>query len=276
VLPESITSTLGGASVIGYPALVDAGSHAALRVMASGRERDDAHPTGVRRLLLSECALSTKRVTTRWSGTQALALASSPYPSTEALVDDLQRAAIARLTPAASDVRDVNAYERARADVRDRLEDAVHALVRDVLPVLDARRDLEAAIGDATSMALLSTLADIRDHTGALVGAGFIGTTPEQRLRDLPRYLKAATHRLSKAAQDPDRDASLAWQVREVASEVDAARQAQARSTAARGALVKAPWLVEELRVSLFAQHLGTSEPVSATRIRALLAAEAR
>ena len=271
-LPMSITATVGSASVIGYPGLADTGGQAALRVMLSAGDRDAAHPDGVRRLLLTECALPTNRITTRWSGTDALTLASSPYSSTGALVEDLQRTAIARLTPEVGQVRDAAAYARTREMVRTGLEDAVHTLVGEVLPVLHARRELESAIGEATSLALLATLTDIREHTGTLVGAGFISATPAERLRDLPRYLKAATHRLAKAADNPDRDASLAWQVREVAADVAAAPEAHAGADhPGRAERERAQWLVEELRVSLFAQHLGTSEAVSAKRIRALV-----
>lgn len=124
-------------------------------------------------------------------------------------------------------------------------------------------------------MALLAVVADLRAQSAALVGDGFIERTPLDRLPHLPRYLKGALVRLEKAHDDPNRDAALMWQVREVADELATVRSAyeSGRPDPVQAAnLERARWMVEEFRVSLFAQSLGTSEPVSAKRIRALLA----
>jgi len=111
------------------------------------------------------------------------------------------------------------------------------------------------------------------------VGEGFVVRTPADRLKDLPRYLRAQIHRIEKAQEHPARDAELAWRVREVVTDVDKLRHTLdvSRLEPARAAeLDRIRWMVQEFRVSLFAQHLGTDGPVSEKRIRSALAAWGR
>ena len=252
----------GSGGVRGYPAVVDLAGTPTLTVLALPDA--EAHARGVRRLLLTELALPVKRVTTRWTGAEALALGASPYASTDALVADLQLAAVTALTPEAATIRTADAYAAARARVRDGLEAEVHRLAQLAITALATARELDAEIRAATSLALLATVSEVRNQSTSLVGAGFIATIPPSQLRHVPRYLNALRRRLVAAAENPSRDASLAWQVREVEDE-----------WAASGSPDDVRWMIEELRVSLFAQQLGTEGTVSAQRIRKALAAAA-
>jgi len=285
VVPLVVETPVAGIVVRGYPALVEEPGPAralqvALRVLADPNLQSAAHRRGLRRLLVLETGLATARITTRWSGTQALTLAASPYRSTDALVADVQLAAVdalldARLPAAGSAVRDAVAYAALREAVRRDLEDTVFRLVADLVAVLTVARELDGAIRSATSLALLNTLQDIRDQAAALVHDGFVAETGAARLPHLVRYLKAARHRLSKAADDPHRDAETAWRIRELEDAYADARARAARSApdAARAAaLAEVRWMLEELRVSLFAQQLGTPGPISEKRIRTVLA----
>ncbi len=288
VLPEVIESDIGGGTIVrGYPTIVEEvgpkGATAALRVLADSAASQASHARGVRRLLLAECALADKRITTRWTGAQALSLAASAYRNTPALVEDLQLAAVTALTtprapghPDAGAVRDADSYAAARAHVRHHLEDDVFLMVARVIAALDASRELDAAVRASTSLSLLATLTDVRALASDLVGEGFISRTPPARLKDLPRYLRAATHRIAKAKENPSRDAELAWRVSAVSNEFDRVRSSIdiPRLVPARAAeLDRVRWMIEEYRVSLFAQHLGTDGPVSDKRIRSSLAA---
>ncbi len=126
----------------------------------------------------------------------------------------------------------------------------------------------------ALPAALIGVATEIRTHADSLVGGDFLARTPLSRLDDLPRYLTADLKRLEKAAQAPSRDAASAFHVKEAEDMVRTVREAAAKGRPDDGALQRlehARWLLEEFRVSLFAQSLGTSEPVSAKRIRALL-----
>jgi len=289
-LPAAVSTDLGGGVVVrGYPAVVeeqDAKGEpvVALRVLADANAQAREHARGVRRLLLSETALQTGRITSRWNGTQSLTMAASPYRNTDALVADLQLAAVVALTsggsgqygeqPDVAAIRDADAYAAARAFVRTHLEDQVHQVVGHVVAALTASRNLDAEIRASNSLALLNTLTDLRDQAAGLIHDGFVSQTPPRRLSHLTRYLRAASYRLEKAQGNPNRDAELAWRVHDVEEAYQRARAAYAQGPAdpVRAAdLAEVRWLIEELRVSLFAQQLGTDGPVSEKRIRKLL-----
>jgi len=290
-LPEVVEATGSGGLVRGYPTLVDeatarggagAGSGVAVRVLADEALVASSYARGLHRLLLTDIGLSAGRVTSRWTGQQALALAATPYPSTSALVSDVQLAAIERLVGRhlgarrPDEVRDGAAYAALRAAVRDGLEDEVHRVVGDLVVVSTAWREALAAVRSSSSLALVGAARDVRAQVDALVHDGFVAQTGADRLPQLTRYLRAATARLVKAAENPHRDDALAAQVREVAAAYDEARAraATARPDPVRDeALTAVRWQLEELRVSLFAQQLGTPVPVSPTRIRKALAA---
>nr|WP_264029379.1 ATP-dependent RNA helicase HrpA [Cellulosimicrobium sp. SH8] len=290
-LPATVSTDLGGGVVVrGYPAVVEEQDAkgkpvVALRVLADANAQTREHARGVRRLLLSETALQTGRITSRWNGTQSLTMAASPYRNTEALVADLQLAAVIALTsggsgqhgaqPDATTIRDAEGYAAARAFVRAHLEEQVHQVVGHVVAALTASRNLDAEIRASNSLALLNTLTDLRDQAAGLIHDGFVSQTPPRRLPHLTRYLRAASYRLEKAQTNPNRDAELAWRVHDVEEAYQRARAAYAQGPAdpVRAAdLAEVRWLVEELRVSLFAQQLGTDGPVSEKRIRKLLA----
>ena len=280
VLPAVVETRVGAGTVVrGHPALVEEqdakGSPVvALRVLGDAASQAAEHARGVRRLLLQEVGLAPARVTSRWTGTQALTLAASPYRNTEALVADVQLAAVNALVPDAADVRDAAAYAKVRDHLRDELEDEVFRVVGHVVAVLTAARTLDGEIRAGTSMALLNTLTDLRDQIAGLVHDGFVSQTPPRRLPHLVRYVRAASYRLEKAQTNPNRDAELAWRVHDVQQAYERALAAYAagRPDPARAAeLAEVRWLIEELRVSLFAQQLGTDGPVSEKRIRKIL-----
>lgn len=265
-LPE-LPEVLEAGPVRAYPTLIEEkGGTVAVRSLADESERPAAAHRGLRRLLLLDAGLATARITSRWNGTQALTLASSPYGTTDALVTDVQLAAIDRLIGPQREVRDAGTYGSLRSKVRDGLEDAVHAIVGDLVAVLTAERELDAEIRSRSSLALLATAQDVRSQAQRLVHDGFVSEVGADRLPHLTRYLRAARHRLVKAAENPQRDADLAWQVQDVEAAYDDAVE-KGRS------VDDVRWQLEELRVSLFAQQLGTPTPVSTTRIKKALAA---
>lgn len=285
VLPEVIETTASGVPVRGYPGLVlsdvtAAGARAtsgtgtpsvSLRVHSDPAERDAAHSQAVRELILGEVAFADGRITSRWSAPQSLTLAAGPYATTPALVRDLQRAAVMALTPNAVQIRDYKTYIQQRDEVRLALEDAVYGVVGHVVAALTAARDLDSRLRSTTSLTLLATATELRQQESDLLRDGFISKTPPHRLPHLVRYLRAAIARLDKAEQDPQRDANLAQRVTSVRDSyrrLDERRRAEGKPVTD---IADVPWLIEELRVSLFAQQLGTDGPVSEKRIHKVL-----
>ncbi|WP_159813448.1 ATP-dependent RNA helicase HrpA [Actinomyces sp. zg328] len=307
-IPITVESTgTAGLVVRGYPALVASGGAARLRpggagggvtpgkptaptadltilsdAVAQGRE----HPAGVIALAQARVALPTGRITSRWSGRESLTLAASPYRSTEALVADLQLAAARAVAErwasgtgrGLAEVREKAAFDELAGAMREGLEDEVHRIALIVVRALEAQREVQDAVDAHASLALLTTLQEVREQAAALIADGFITATPTGRLRHLPRYLKALAMRVERAASSPSaaaQDAALAYQAREALAGVERARERAAAlppDAAREAALAEARWMVEELRVSLFAQTLGTSQKVSPQRISKLLA----
>ncbi|MFH5821303.1 ATP-dependent RNA helicase HrpA [Georgenia sp. AZ-5] len=253
----------------------------ALRVLADAAEQARAHRLGLRRLVLIETALNTQRVTTRWTGKEALTLAASPYRNTDELVADVQLAAVGALVDewtaahGGRPVVDADAHGELVAHVRAHLEERVHRVIGQVVATLEAHRDLEATIKGATSMFLLNTLTEVRDQVARLVYPGFVSATPPGQLVHLPRYLRAAQRRIERAQVNVHQDADLAWKVGELEDAYDTAVEARSRlapDPASEAGLDRVRWLIEELRVSFFAQQLGTPVKVSDKRIRKALA----
>ncbi len=286
-IPASVESAgRAGLVVRGYPALVAASARSAdLRILPDAAAQLGAHGAGVTALALARTALPAARVTSRWSAQESLILAASPYRTTEALVEDVQAAA-ARIVAgrwaasasgcALAEVRSREVFQALVGVMRDELEDEVYRVARYAAAALTAAREVERVVGEHTSLTLLNTLQEVREHAAALVPEGFITATPPEHLAHLERYLRALVMRVEKAASSPSaasQDAALAFQVSQAQEVVDKAR-AKAASLPAdpqREALLEeARWMVEELRVSLFAQTLGTSRKVSLQRITKL------
>ena len=284
-LPRSITQTSGSMTLRAFPALVPQGSAAApaagVRVMASAAEADREHRAGLARLLLSRVALATNRVTTRWTGREALMLAASPYADTAALVADAQLASALALvdelsTPA--DVRDPEAFETLVAAARDAHEDRVYQILSHVVRALEASAEADAAVRSHPQASLEETTRDVAAHGKTLLYEGFVSATPASALPHLARYLRAGAVRIERAASSPGalaRDLEDMDRIHQVEAEIAATREAlERRPYDARrdAALTQARWMAEELRVSMFAQTLGTPNKVSMKRLLGVLA----
>ena len=284
-LPRSITQTSGTMTLRAFPALVPQGSAAApaagVRVMASAAEADREHRAGLARLLLSRIALATNRVTTRWTGREALMLAASPYADTAALVADAQLASALALvdelsTPA--DVRDPEAFETLVAAARDAHEDRVYQILSHVVRALEASAEADAAVRSHPQASLEETTRDVAAHGKTLLYEGFVSATPASALPHLGRYLRAGAVRIERAASSPGalaRDLEDMDLIHQAEAEIAATREAlERRPYDARrdAALTQARWMAEELRVSMFAQTLGTPNKVSMKRLLGVLA----
>ena len=284
-LPRSITQTSGSMTLRAFPALVPQGSAAApaagVRVMASAAEADREHRAGLARLLLSRIALATNRVTTRWTGREALMLAASPYADTAALVADAQLASALSLvdelcTPA--NVRDPEAFETLVAAARDAHEDRVYQILSHVVRALEASAEADAAVRSHPQASLEETTRDVARHGKTLLYEGFVSATPAFALPHLARYLRAGAVRIERAASSPgalSRDLEDMDRIHQAEADIAATRQAlERRPYDARrdAALTQARWMAEELRVSMFAQTLGTPNKVSMKRLLGVLA----
>ncbi len=272
-LPDVVDTRVAGGVVRGYPALVDEKDSVALRIESTADRAGRATHAGIRRLLLLGSPSPVGYVLDHLTSAEKLALAASPYPSAKALIEDA-RAAVAdaviahSVTPARTRAQFEALRDAFSASVVDELFQTVSLAAR----ILTLQRDVERAIRQQNSMTLLGALGDVKAQVSGLIHPGFLSRTGLARLAHLPRYLQAALERVNGLPDNPGRDRQ-----RMTEFERSAAAFAEAGGTIplppeASASLVKVRWLLEEYRVSLYAQRLGTAEPVSAQRITKALA----
>lgn len=237
----------------------------------------EAKATMLWRGALDALRLPSERVSSRWLGTEALMLASAPYHSTKDLVEDLQLAAVKRLLPRIGELADDAALAASVADITEVFEDTVYAVAHDVITILQRYAEIDKAVSGPADLPMLSVLQSIREHIASLVHPGFIGATPPYALPRIATYLHADMLRLSKAKADKNRDVRWAWEADEAKQLVDAAQaRANAEPAGPRHETLAnqaetARWMLEELYVSMWAQELGATGPVSLQRIRKAL-----
>ena len=286
-LPTSIESQAQGLTIRAFPALVPQGKPenplAGMRVMANASQARSEHGLGVANLVLRRVQLSTKRVSTRWSGREALMLTSTPYRSSEALIADAQWASVRTLTVSLSGnqglwaVRDRSSFDDLSQRVRDLHEDQVYSIIEVVVRAMESWAQLQDTLATADAQAYSSLREDVERIANSLVFNGFIAATPIERLRNLPRYIQAQSLRVRKASRSPSdlaRDERSAQALAQVDDELNELRDLMdTRPFDARhaSAFEELLWMREELRVSLFAQELGTARKISPQRMLAAI-----
>lgn len=261
----------GEAGVPAYPALVDAGESASLRIFADRNEALEQHPRGVRRLMDIALADKAKQARKQLPVPPKTGLLYASIESQERLRGDLVDAAMnAVLADGLGEIRDPAAFAKRRdaagrdlfgeAMARLKLAENILAHVAELKPLLEA-----PLMGWARG-----NLDDLEQQLAALVHPGFLRETPAEALAQYPRYLRAMILRSERAKRDPPRDQARMLELRPF---LDALEEAQARGLRDRTQWQALRWDLEELRVSLFAQELGARTGISAKKLAQRVAA---
>ena len=258
--------------LVGHPALVDQGTNVGVRVANTAEKAARWQARGLRRLVLLVSPDPTRSVFIHLSNSEKIALASGPYANLNALLADTRLKATGdliaahRIDPDA--VRDEAAFRAVVDAVRPDAADRMQAITRITARVLTRWAQVRAELARRPDS---DTKDDIAAQLENLIFDGFISATPEPHFTRLDKYVHAIDVRLKGWAANPAREA----QNLEVITELEdayAAVIARYEVGELPVAAVEAGWLLEELRVSLFAQSLGTAQPVSAKRVRGVLA----
>ena len=264
-LPKLVERTSGAHTVRGYPALVDEGATAAIRVFASTGEQRTAMREGTRRLLRL-CVPSPVKAAERSISPRArLVLGSIPDGSLTALLEDCADAAVDALVREPPWTRD--RFAELRACVAGELVAATVELVGRVEQVLAAAHDVRLGLPAQPPGSQTEAIEDIRDQFRRLLPPGFVTAAGGDRLADITRYLQAVRRRLDVLPRDIDTDRARMLRVRAVRDAYDELVRALPATRARAQDVVDIGWQIEELRVSLWAQQLGTPRPVSEKRI---------
>jgi ATP-dependent helicase HrpA len=262
-LPELLEIRRGGQTLFGYPALVDRGTHCDVEVFDSPDEALRIHRAGLRRLFALQLKEPIKYLEKNLPGLREMAMQFMPRGTQEELRDQLIDTALDRAClqdPLPDD--DVTFHTR-RDEGRSRLTLLAQEIARLVGQILSEYASVTKKLVQAKPFA--AAYADMQNQLDALIGKRFLIDTPYAQLAHFPRYLKGIALRIDKLKADSARDA------RQVA-EFQPLLQNYQRALAQRGGVMDARlsefrWLLEELRISLFAQELRTPMPVSVKRL---------
>ncbi len=269
-LPEVLDTRVAGGVVRGYPAIVDQGKSVSVRVESTPDAAAAATRDGVLRLVLLGVPSPSSYVQEHLTSQEKLALAASPYPSAAALIEDCRRAVaravIEDMAPTGI-VRSEAEFTRVRDAVSTVLVDRLFACVSLVARILTKSRDVERGIRSQNSLALLGPLNDIRTQLSGLLHPGFVSAAGVDRLAHFPRYLEGMLDRLKTLASEPGKDRARMTEYERMAKAFEDAGGTIPLAPDAPRTLVEVRWLLEEYRVSVFAQRLGTAQPVSPQRI---------
>ena len=261
-----------------FPAFVDTGDSVAIRVFESRTEADAAHRGGILRLVRFGLADRIRQARKQLPLTPRLALSYSTVDSPDKLRDDVVEAALLEL------VDEGTTAVRSRVAFEERMHEIGRQLFAAAVPRLELVEEIlraHAALVPTLTPELMgyarANYDDLREQLAGLVYPGFARSLTRARLAQLPRYLKAMALRVERIALDARRDQARMLEVREF---VDAHRSLLGRAGSGKGGEGGAPaallerlrWLIEEYRVQVFAQDLGTKEAVSEKRLRRLLA----
>ncbi|MEV6799337.1 ATP-dependent RNA helicase HrpA [Micromonospora rifamycinica] len=277
-LPRTIEQVRAGYAVTAYPALVDEGATVGVKVFDSEAEQAAAHWAGTRRLLRLTVPSPAQFLQGRLSNEAKLALSRNPHGGVQQLIADAAGAAIDKLVAdAGGPAWDADGFAALRDRVRADLVDTVVEVMGRVRQVLAAAYAVEQRLGATRNLAVVAALADLRQQLTGLVHDGFVTEAGYARLPDLLRYLTAMERRLDRLTANPQRDKSQQDRIATVQQEYRDLLAALPPARRASAPVRQIRWMIEELRVNVFAQALGTPYPVSEQRIyRAMDDAEAR
>ncbi len=265
-LPHSL---VGEGGLTAFPALVDLGESVALRVFERADEALEAHRGGVERLLRRALREAIKQTRRQLPIQRSLALKYAGIASIDALREDVVEAALTQLLASHDlNLRRARDFAQVQAELGRMLFPAAVEWLAVVEETLGAYAELTPWLEPPLMGYARANYDDLREQLGELIHPGFVREVDKMRLSHYPRYLKAMRLRAERLRQDATRDQARMLTVRGYWREY---LKLKAGRGAESPALAELRWLIEELRVSLFAQELKTAEPVSPKRLSALV-----
>ncbi|KVN18796.1 MULTISPECIES: ATP-dependent RNA helicase HrpA [unclassified Burkholderia] len=262
-LPELLEIHRRGETLVGYPALVDRGTHCDVEVFDSPDEAARVHRAGLRRLFALQLKEPVKYLEKNLPGLREMAMQYMSLGTQDELRDQLIATALDRACLQDPLPDDDASFHARRDEGRSRLNLLAQEIARLVGQILAEYAGLAKKLAQAKPFP--AAHADMQGQLAALVGKRFVVDTPYAQLAHFPRYLKGIALRIDKLKADPARDARQAAELQPLAQHYQ--RSAAQRGGVADARLAEFRWLLEELRISLFAQELRTPMPVSVKRL---------
>ena len=270
-LPELLEIRRRGQTLIGYPALVDHGTHCEVEVFDDAGAARAEHREGLRRLFRLQLKEQVRFIDKGLAPLQTVQMQASTVPSLaaalpsfEELRDEVVTAAVDRVCLAEPWPHDNASFVTRKTEARGKLNLIAQEVTRLVTSIVQDAAVLPKKLNGARGFA--AVVADIEQQMRQLFPRRFIVDTPAAQLAHYPRYLKAIALRLDKLKGDPARDSARLAELAPLLTLYQ--RELAARKGVGDPRLDEFRWLLEELRVSLFAQELRTPMPVSVKRLQ--------
>lgn len=264
-LPGQVVIEGQGQPLVAFPSLIDDGDSVSIRLLATSLERDTSTWDGLRRLVLLQLPSPHRLVRTVLADHQPLPLAGSPYSTSDVFVDDVLACAIESVLPDGDEFRWTRAdFDRLVAHVRERLGTAMSLVGTDAVALLESIHRLHLTMERIDDQIFGDVLDDVDEQLDRFLFPGCLAAVGASRVPDLVRYVDAAAYRLERLTDDPIRDRDRMSVVRGLEAELDELTEVLTWSQD----LIDLAWMMQEFRVSLFAETLGVKTSVSEKRIR--------
>jgi len=265
-LPESLTFTRDGSTLTGYPAVEDNVDSVAVRLYDTPLAAEEAHRAGVRRLMRFELKEQMKQLEKGLPGFTQYALLLRNIMSPDDLREDMLTAIADRAFLGDDPLpRSNEEFMKLKQRARTRLPAVTDAITRQAQNIATEYQALTAKLAQPGGAARIK--GEIELQLKRLLHKDFFSQTPWEQLQHLPRYLKAMRMRMDKYPSSPDRDTKHAYSLLQIWQNWEAEVDKRRKAGRLTPELMNYRWLIEELRVSLFAQELKTPFPVSFKRL---------
>jgi ATP-dependent helicase HrpA len=271
-LPRRIDTVRGGHTVHGYPALLDDGDSVSLRVFTTAELQERVMRGGVTRLVLLAVPVGKRAVETHLANRDKLMLARFTLQTAAAIATDCITAVAERLVAEQGEVWTTAQFDALVTTARRQLPLRSAIALRTAAEIVAVAADVEEHLARLISPSVAPNVADVRRHLARLVRDHFVVAHGEHRLPDVLRHVNGINRRLDKLPESPAKDLHKLAEVRNVEREYSALLDSLTPGDIGPE-VIDLGWMLEELRVSVFAPSLGTSRPVSTKRIVAGLAA---
>ncbi len=267
-LPKVYQQKRGGFEVRAYPALVDKKDSVEIKLFETEQEQLSAMRTGQRRLILLNVPSPIKYLHANLPNKSKLGLYFNPYGKVLDLIDDCIACGVDKLIEERGGmVWEPQAFEALKEHVRAELGDTVVEIAKQVETILTTAYNINKRLKGKVDFTMAFALSDVKAQIEGLIFSGFATECGWKRLPDILRYMRAIERRMEKLPVDPNKDRLHMLKIESVANKYKELLNKIPKGMAIPDNVREIRWMLEELRVSYFAQQLGTPYPVSDKRI---------
>lgn len=276
-LEKEFINKSAGFEVKAYPALVEEKDSVAIKLFDQEHSALSAHKQGLRKLTKLNIPSPLKYIQEKLPNKAKLGLYFNPFGQVKALIDDCIDAGIDQLLfnfsqTHNSEIREKEHFDQLVDYVRAEINDQVLSIAQKVEKALTCAHGIQKKLKGNVPLNMISAHGDIKQHLGSLIFTGFVSDVGAGRLDDLFRYVEGISRRMEKLAIDPNKDRMHQLNIEKIQQKYESHLSKVPKGLPIPQQLIEVRWMLEELRVSFYAQQLGTAYPISAKRIENHLA----